>query len=273
MLHESEVIARNNVKCMGNNSSQKPTLLMAHGFGCDQNMWRFLVPKLEKDYQIVLFDYVGSGASDFSYYHSKKYAKLEAYAQDIIDICVALDLQNVCIVGHSISSIIGAIAAEQLLERVTNIVMVCPSPCFLNLPPDYMGGFEKEDLEELLSLMDKNYIGWANHLAPLVMGKVIENNFTQELSKSFCSTDPIAAKNFARATFFCDYRDLLSQISVPVLLLQSKVDSLASIEIGEFMHKQLKNSELHVIEAEGHCLHMTHPNEISERIIDFKSHG
>lgn len=271
MLYENEVIERNNITFIGEDNS-KPTLLLAHGFGCDQNMWRYLTPKLVDNYQLILFDYVGSGGSDLSYYEPSKYRVLEAYAQDIVDICETLNLKDVHIVGHSISSIIAAIAAQAIPESIKSIVMVCPSPCFLNIPPDYLGGFEPDDLEELLAIMDKNYIGWASTLAPLVMGQSLDSQYTQELNQSFCSTDPTVAKNFARATFFCDYRDLLAKISVPVLLLQSKVDSLASEDVGRYMQSQIPTSTLHVIDAKGHCLHMTHTSEITPHIIDFIEH-
>lgn len=163
---------------------------------------RFLLPYFKDDYKIVLFDYVGSGKSDLSQYQSEKYNNLEGYAEDILDICDVLSLDNVVLIGHSVSSIIGLLASIKKPEYFSKLVMVCPSPCFLNLPPDYFGGFEKEDLHELLGLMDKNYIGWADYLAPLVMGVNNSQMLIGELSGSFCSTDPIIAKSFAKAIFF-----------------------------------------------------------------------
>ena len=266
MVANDDVIRRNNVKIIG--SGQK-VMLMAHGFGCNQLMWRFLTPELISHYKIVLFDYVGSGGSNLAAYSRQKYSDLEGYAQDIIDICTVLDLDNVVLVGHSVSSIIGLIAAQQIPQRIHSLVMVCPSPCFLNDPPEYMGGFNKADLTELIDLMDKNYIGWAQYLAPLVAGNAEQDFVSAELAESFCSTNPISAKNFAKATFFSDYRALLPQNTHPVLLLQSQTDALAALCVGEYMHKQTPNSVLQVVEAKGHCLHMTHPQQVAAHIMQF----
>ncbi|MDF3124878.1 alpha/beta hydrolase [Rheinheimera sp. 1928-s] len=261
-----DIIRRNNINITG---SGQQVMLMAHGFGCNQLMWRFLTPELSSQYKIVLFDYVGSGGSNLAAYSRQKYADLEGYAQDIIDICTRLDLQNVVLVGHSVSSIISLIAAQQIPQRIHSLVMVCPSPCFLNHPPDYLGGFEREDLTELIDLMDKNYIGWAQYLAPLVAGNTDTNFVSAELTESFCSTNPITAKNFAKATFFSDYRSLLPLNNHPVLLLQSQTDALASLFIGEYMHKHTPKSDLQVVQAKGHCLHMTHPQQVAGHIQHF----
>lgn len=266
MLNSNDVLTRNNVKIIGNGSK---TLFLAHGFGCDQNMWRFLTPELEKHFTIILFDYVGSGASDISQYSKKRYSQLEGYAEDVIEICEALQLSDVIFIGHSVSSIIGAIASIQKPALFSKLIMVCPSPCFLNFPPEYMGGFEKEDLQELLNLMDKNYIGWANYLAPLVMGTTNSDDLIGELSGSFCSTDPLIAKNFAEATFLSDYRYLLKDIKQPSLILQSENDALAATSVGEFIANEITDSELKVIAADGHCLHMTHPEAIMNFIIEY----
>jgi sigma-B regulation protein RsbQ len=263
MPANDDVIRRNNVKITG---SGQQVMLMAHGFGCNQLMWRFLTPELSSQYKIVLFDYVGSGGSNLAAYSRQKYSDLEGYAQDIIDICNTLDLQNVVLVGHSVSSIISLIAAQQIPQRIHSLVMVCPSPCFLNHPPDYLGGFNREDLTELVDLMDKNYIGWAQYLAPLVAGNVDKSFVSNELAESFCSTNPITAKNFAKATFFSDYRSLLPLNKHPVLLLQSQTDALASLYIGDYMHKHTPKSVLQVVQAKGHCLHMTHPQQVAGHI-------
>lgn len=266
MLAHDEILTRNNVNVIG---SGQQVLLMAHGFGCNQHMWRFMLPYIGHDFKIVLFDYVGSGASNLAAYSKQKYGNLAGYSQDIVDICEALDLSNVTIIGHSVSAMISLIAAQQMPKRVASLVMVCPSPCFLNDPPDYFGGFEREDLLELIDLMDKNYIGWASYLAPLATGEVDEQFFTAELAESFCSTNPITAKNFAKATFFSDHRDLLPLNQHPVLLLQSERDALASMLVGEYMQKNTPMSELQVVSARGHCLHMTHPQEVSAHILNF----
>jgi sigma-B regulation protein RsbQ len=263
----NNVKIRNNVKVTGKKNA--PTLMLAHGFGCDQNMWRFLLPELAIHYQVVLFDYVGSGNSLLSDYCREKYSTLEGYAKDITDIIEELQLKDVTIIAHSVSSIIASIASIEIPEIIKKIIMVCPSPCFLNMPPDYEGGFERSDLEELIELMDKNYIGWANYLAPLVMGTSHSQELIGELSGSFCSTDPIVAKTFAKATFFSDHRHILANIRCPVQVLQSSSDALASISIGRYMVEKIANSELVVVAAEGHCLHMTNHQEIIPIILQF----
>jgi sigma-B regulation protein RsbQ len=266
MLLASDVTKKNNVTILGRGEK---TLLLAHGFGCDQKMWRFMLPALTPHYKVVLFDYVGSGKSDLSYYDQARYSSLEGYAEDVLDVCEALNLQDVTFVGHSVSSMIGLIASVQKPDLFSQLVMICPSPCFLNFKPDYVGGFEKADLEELIDLMDKNYIGWANYLAPLVMGSNHSEKLVGELSGSFCSTDPIIAKNFAKATFFSDYRHLLNMSKHPVLIFQSSQDALASTDVGDYMVKQLPKALLQLIEAEGHCLHMTHPDIINQALREY----
>lgn len=263
----NQVILRNNVKVSGQKNA--PTIMLAHGFGCDQNMWRFMLPELEKNHQVVLFDYVGSGNSLLKGYSKQRYSTLEGYAEDIKDIINELQLKELTIIGHSVSSIIASIVSIDMPNILSNLIMVCPSPCFLNIPPDYQGGFERSDLEELIGLMDKNYIGWANYLAPLVMGSSQSQELIGELSGSFCSTDPIVAKIFAKATFFSDHRHILQNITCPTLILQSADDSLASVEIGEYMAENITNSELAIVNAQGHCLHMTNPLEIIPIVLRF----
>lgn len=262
-MDPDDLVHRNNIKIIGKGER---TLLMAHGFGCDQNMWRFITPALTRNYRVVLFDYVGSGNSDLSAYNRQRYSHLEGYARDIIEICDALQLERVTLVGHSVSSIIGLIAAIDAPEFFERMVMICPSPCFLNHPPDYRGGFERDDLQELIDLMDKNYIGWANYLTPILLGANSSEALVGELSGRFCSTDPLIAKTFAQATFFSDYRHLLAQAKHPSLILQSQTDSLAPVEVGEYMNARMPESTLQVVPAEGHCLHMTHPDDVINSI-------
>lgn len=254
-----DIADRNNVQILGSGSR---TLLLAHGFGCDQNMWRAVLPGLADTYRLVLFDYVGWGGSRLSAYDAERYAHLDGYARDIIDIVEALDLRDVTFVGHSVSTMIGLLASLECPQRFERHVMVCPSPCFLNRPPDYHGGFEQADLEELLELMDKNLLGWAHYLAPLVLGESASPELVDELEESFCSTDPQIAKAFARATFFSDLRDRLPQARHPSLLLQSREDSLANVAVGRYMQRHMPESELEIVDAKGHCLHMTHPDAV-----------
>lgn len=260
-----DIRQRNNVKILGDGEQ---TLLLAHGFGCNQQMWRFMLPLLQPYFKIVLFDYVGANAGELGAFCSKKYATLNGYAEDIVDICNALDLTNVILVGHSVSGTIGLLAAQQIPQRIVAHVMVCPSPCFLNIDTSYQGGFETDDLHELLDLMDKNYIDWAHYLAPLVTGEEA-SEFTEELTESFCSTNPITAKVFAKATFFADYRDLLPANQHPALLIQSEHDSLASVEVGEYMQRHTPHSQLVVMPTNGHCLHMSHPHLVAKEIRQF----
>jgi sigma-B regulation protein RsbQ len=270
MQIKTEIGQRNNVQVFGKGQR---TLMMAHGFGCDQNMWRFLVPEFADDYRLVLFDYVGSGQSELQAFSTQRYGSLEGYARDVLDICKDLSLEDITFIGHSVSGTIGLIASLEAPERFLNLVMVCPSPCFLDFPPHYYGGFSREDLSDLIDLMDKNYIGWASYLAPLVMGPSSPEKLVGELSGSFCSTDPVVAKAFAEATFFSDHRHLLPNALHPVLILQSRNDSLADMTVGQYMHEHLPDSTFRVLDADGHCTHMTHPELVASAIRGFLSEG
>ncbi|KPP97660.1 alpha/beta hydrolase [Marinobacter sp. HL-58] len=261
-----DIVRRNNVHLEGRGAR---TVMLAHGFGCDQTMWRYLTPRLSAHFRLVLFDYVGSGGSQMSAFDPQRYGTLEGYAKDILDICRALELQDVILVGHSVSSIIGLLAAQSNPAFFSRLVLICPSPCFLNIPPDYSGGFEREDLQELLDLMEKNYLGWASFMAPLVMGPEAPPDLVDELNRSFCATDVRAARAFARATFLSDYRHILGDTRHPALILQSETDTLAQPNVGRYMHEHMPGSTFSLIQAEGHCLHMTHAAEVAEAIIGF----
>lgn len=265
-MNREDIVRRNNIHLEGTGAR---TVMLAHGFGCDQTMWRYLAPRLRAHFSLVLFDYVGSGGSEISAFDPQRYGTLEGYATDILDICQALELRDVILVGHSVSSIIGLLAAQANPAFFSRLVLVCPSPCFLNIPPDYYGGFEREDIQELLDLMDKNYLGWASFMAPLVMGAEASPDLVDELNRSFCATDIRAARAFARATFFSDYRHILSDTKHPSLILQSETDTLAQPHVGRYMHERMPGSAFSIIQAEGHCPHMTHPAEVAEAIIDF----
>lgn len=261
------ILTRNNVKVIAGDG---PVLLYAHGFGCNQNMWDRVTPAFKSAHQQVLFDYVGSGKSDISAFDPEKYASLRGYAQDVLDICDALDLKNgVTFVGHSVSCNVGILASIARPELFDKLVLLGPNPCFVNHPPDYVGGFETEDLEDLLDLMDQNYIGWANYLAPVVSAQDGQGSVTKELSESFCSTDPLVAKVFARTTFFSDNREDLPKVAVPCLILQHRTDSLAPISVGEYVHTHLAGSTLKVLEAHGHCAHMSNPQLIIDAMHEF----
>jgi sigma-B regulation protein RsbQ len=262
---ESNIIKRNNVKVFG--KGDQP-IVFAHGFGCDQNMWRFITPAFEDQYRIVLFDYVGSGKSDLSAYNAERYGTLNGYAQDVLDICEALQLENVIFVGHSVSSMIGVLAAIQRPELFNSLVLIGPSPRYIN-DEGYRGGFEKKDLEGLLDTMDNNYIGWANFLAPVIMKNPDRPELAQELEESFCSTDPKIARRFAEVTFYSDNRKDLAKLKVPSLVLQCSDDAIAPDEVGEYVHRSLPLSTFRKMEAIGHCPHMSHPEETVQLIKEF----
>lgn len=260
------VIERNNVTITGDGEIP---IMFAHGFGCDQNMWRFITPAFKDNFKIILFDYVGSGNSDISAYKSERYRTLDGYAQDILEVIDALELDEVIFVGHSVSSIIGALASIKEPQKFKHLVMIGPSPCYLNDPPEYYGGYDRSTIEELLQLMEKNYIGWAEFFAPEVMKNEDEPKLTEELEESFCSTDPVIAHEFAKATFLADNREDLSDINVPALIIQCENDSIAPLRIGKYVHSQIKDSTLEVLPANGHCPHMSDPELTIEAIDNY----
>lgn len=258
-MNAQAIIERNNIQFTG--TGQK-TLLMAHGFGSDQKMWRLVSPYFERDYRVVWFDYVGSGNSDASVYDTGRYASLEGYGQDIVEICEALDLQDVTLLGHSISGTISLLAAQQIPTRISNMVMICSSPYFMNDPPSYYGGFEREELETLIDSMERNFVDWASYLAPVAMGENGSPELISELVTSLCATDPLITKRFADATFFSDYRSLLPRNQHPTLLIQSRWDALASPAVSKYMHEQMPLSQMKIINAEGHFPQMSHPGQV-----------
>jgi sigma-B regulation protein RsbQ len=266
---KTSVSERNNVKVFGKGSQP---MLFAHGFGCDQNMWRFLTPAFENDYKIVLFDYVGAGRSNVAAYNPERYSSLQGYAQDVLEICEELQLTNVIFVGHSVSSMVGLLAAIERPAYFDKLIMVGPSPCYINAD-NYKGGFDRKDIEGLLETMEKNYIGWANFLAPNIMGHKDKPHLGQELTESFCSTDPIIARQFAEATFFSDNRHDLSKAKVPSLILQCSEDIIAPIEVGEYLANNLPKSTLRIMKATGHCPHMSEPEETISLIKEYLSNA
>ncbi len=262
---EKNILKRNNVTVFGQGPQ---SMVFAHGFGCDQHMWRFITPAFQEDFQIVLFDYVGAGKSDLSSYNPERYGSLQGYAQDVLEICKALNLRDVIFVGHSVSSMIGLLAGLEKPDYFSQIIMVGPSPCYIN-KDDYEGGFEHQDIEGLLETMEKNYIGWANFLAPQIMKNEDRPELGQELIESFCSTDPLIARQFARATFFSDNRADLPKLKVPSLILQCSEDLIAPLSVGQFLHEQLPGSTLKIMKAKGHCPHISNPQETIGLIKDY----
>lgn len=223
-------------------------------------MWRFVTPAFEEDHKVILFDYVGSGKSDISAYDPHRYSTLEGYAKDVLDVCAALELENVIFVGHSVSSMIGVLASIQQPGLFQHLIQIVPSPCYIN-DTDYVGGFDRADIEGLLDLMDKNYIGWANFLAPVVMQNPDRPELAGELEESFCAIDPAISRRFAEATFYSDNRSDLSKVTTPSLIVQVADDAIAPVSVGEFLHKNLPGSTLSLMNVTGHCPHVSHPQE------------
>lgn len=253
-----DITVRNNVKISG---TGERTILLSHGFGCDQNMWRFVAPAFEGEFRTVLFDHVGAGASDLKAYDKKKYASLHGYADDVIEVIREIGADKVVFVGHSVSAMIGALAAIKEPGLFGSLVMVGPSPRYVN-DGDYVGGFSEEQIGELLEFLDDNYLGWSAAMAPAIMGNADRPELGEELSNSFCRTDPEIAKAFARVTFLSDNRGDLSKIATPTLILQCSDDIIASEQVGQFVHANIASSKLMVLKATGHCPNLSSPDEV-----------
>lgn len=246
-------------------------MMFAHGFGCDQTMWRFIAPAYEDRFRTIAFDLVGSGGSDVTAYDRDKYAALDGHADDVLEILDEFATGPVVFVGHSVSTMIGLLATIKAPERFAAQVMVAPSPCYIN-DGDYVGGFSRADIDELLETMEANYLGWSSNLAPAIMGAPDRPELRNELTTSFCRNDPDIARHFARVTFLSDHRKDLPLARVPALILQCSDDVIAPRTVGEYMHRHLPVSKLHVIDNVGHCPHMSAPAESSRVIDDFLAH-
>jgi sigma-B regulation protein RsbQ len=260
------VLARNNVTVSGNPDGQP--VVFAHGFGCDQNMWRLVAPAFEDRYRVVLFDHVGAGGSDLSAFDRRRYSSLHGYAEDVLEICAALELERVIFVGHSVSAMVGVIAANRAPERFEKLVLVGPSPCYVD-DGDYVGGFSRNDVDELLESLDSNYLGWSSAMAPVIMGNPDRPELGEELVGSFCATDPEIARQFARVTFLSDNRADLPGVDIPVLVLQCSDDPIAPRPVGEYVHNQIRDSRFVQLGATGHCPNLSAPAETVAAIEDF----
>jgi sigma-B regulation protein RsbQ len=261
-----DVLARNNVTVSGCSDGQP--MIFAHGFGCDQNMWRFVAPRFEDAFAVVLFDYVGAGGSDLAAYDPDRYASLEGYAQDVLDVIEALDLTDVVFVGHSVSAMIGVLAERARPDRFAKLVMVSPSPRYID-DTDYVGGFAAEDIDELLVSLESNYLGWSQAMAPVIMGNPDRPVLGHELTASFCRTDPEIARRFAEATFRSDNRADLPGISTPSLVLQCTNDVIAPVAVGEYVRDAIPDSRLVMLEATGHCPNLSAPDATVRAIASF----
>lgn len=263
----TDVLRRHAVRVSGNPAGRP--MVFVHGFGCDQTLWRHVAPAFEGDYHVVTFDYVGAGASERSAYDPVRYASLDGYARDLLEILEALGLRDTVVVAHSVSATVAILAANTDPSRLADLVLVTPSPRYLDDLPDYRGGFSRPDIDGLLQMMDVNATGWAAFLAPIVMGNPDRPGLTADLEETFCSIDPVMARQFAEVTFLADNRADLARVTTPSLIIQCSHDAVAPMEVGAYMHANLRDSTLRVIDAVGHCPHVSHPQETVAVIGDY----
>ena len=261
-----DVLTRNNVTVAGPPDGR--VMVFAHGFGCDQHMWRYVAPAFEDRYRTVLFDYVGAGASDLSAYDPDRYGALDGYARDVLEICAALDVHDAVFVGHSVSAMVGVLAAGADPDRFGALVLIGPSPRYID-DGDYIGGFEAADIDALLESLDSNYLGWSTQMAPVIMANADRPELGAELTESFCRTDPEIQKRFARATFLSDNRADLGKVSVPTLVLQCSDDVIAPDAVGTYVHEHIPGSRLIKLAATGHCPNLSAPGETVKAIEAF----
>ena len=257
-----KLVKKNNITVQGTASK---VMLFVHGYGCDQNIWRFITPHFKDTYKIVLIDLVGSGKSDESAYDYDKYNSLEGHADDIINICDALNLEDVCMVSHSVSTMIATLAAVKKPAFFKKLIMIGPSPRYIN-DAAYFGGFDKKDIDDLLETVDSNYLGWSSAMAPVIMDNLDRPELAAELEASFCQNNPEIAGHFAKVTFLGDNRKDLKKLTTDTLIIQSKTDAIASLEVGKFVNENIANSKLVVLETIGHCPHLSAPNKTIEAI-------
>ncbi|HLM35836.1 MAG TPA: alpha/beta hydrolase [Gaiellaceae bacterium] len=260
------VLERNNVTVSGVRGGQP--MVFAHGFGCDQNMWRYVAPAFEDEYRVVLFDSVGAGKSDTSAYSRARYGSLDGYAEDALEILHELELRDTIFVGHSVSAMVGVLAAKREPERLASLILIGPSPRYID-DGDYVGGFTREDIEGLLESLESNYLGWSAAMAPVIMGNADRPELGEELTNSFCRTDPKIAQHFARVTFLSDNRSDLAGVEIPALVLQCSDDPIAPLAVGEYVHGSLSQSELVVLNATGHCPNLSAPDETVAAMKEF----
>lgn len=264
-IDQNALIKRNNINILG--EGEQP-MIFAHGYGCDQNMWRFVYPAFLDDYKVVLFDHVGAGNSDESHYSSSKYNELQAYADDILEICHGLELKDVVIVGHSVSAMIALLAVIKEPSIFSKVVMIGPSPCYIN-KNGYHGGFSEEDIQGLLQTLDDNFLGWSANMAPVIMGNPERPELGEELTNSFCRTNPEIAKEFAHLTFLSDNRSDLKKLKLPTLIIQTKSDAIAPLAVAEYVHDEIPNSHLNIIDATGHCPNLSAPDKTVAAMQEF----
>jgi sigma-B regulation protein RsbQ len=266
----SHVLRRNNVQIRGSGAQ---TMIFAHGFGCDHNMWRHVAPAFADEYRVVLFDNVGAGASDLSAFDERKYGTLHGYASDVNEILQAVGAENAIFVGHSVSAMVGILASIAKPSLYDKLVLVGPSASYIN-DGDYVGGFNEADIEQMLDFLETNYLGWSSAMAPAIMGNSQQPELAGELENSFCRTDPKIAAHFARTTFLSDHRQDLEKANKPSLILQCSDDVIAPDYVGRYMHEKMANSEFVQMQATGHCPNLSAPEETIREIRKFlRSHA
>jgi len=260
-----DILKRNNVNIIGKGNK---VMLFAHGFGCSQNAWKRIISSFADEYKLVLFDYVGAGKSDISAYDKSKYNTLEGYEEDVIEICEELKIKDGIFIGHSVSSMIGALVAIKHPSFFKKLIFIAPSPCYIN-DEGYVGGFEKEDIDALLELMEEDYVAWAKEMAPVIVANPEHPELADEIKDNFCTTDNEILKQFARVTFLSDNRNDLPDIPVESLTLQCSEDMIAPIEVGKYINEKTPKNKLVILKATGHCPHMSAPEETINAIKSF----
>lgn len=265
-LHIMNIDRRNALTVKG--KLDGPVLMMAHGYGCSQDMWRLLVPYFEQKYRIVLFDHIGSGNSDAKMYNKIRYDSLHGYALDMLEICTHLDLKDISLVCHSVSCMIGILAANMRPDLFSRLVLIAPSPCFIN-EGEYQGGFDVAAIDGLIEAMETNYTSWSGAITPVIMGNMERPELAGELNNSFCSMDREVARDFGRITFRSDHRKDLPLLKVKSLILQCSDDLIAPPYVGKYVHEHLEGSVLHNLKATGHCPHLSAPAETAAAITEY----
>ncbi len=262
-LGADAILKRNAVRTLG--KKEKPALILCNGFGCNQRIWHYLIAELARRHYLILFDHVGAGESDLTAYDSNKYSTLEGYAEDVVAICQALDLREAIIVGHSVGATIAMLAAIEAPAHFAKVVLLAPSPCYLN-EPGYYGGFERADLQQVLAAMEDDYQSWTNVFADMLLGPANSATLGEELASFFCETDSRIAQEFARVTFFSDNRADVPRLHLPTLIVQCNDDVAAPLEVGQYLLTHLPQAQLVTLQASGHCPHLSAPLETLDAI-------
>ena len=262
-MSQHEPRARYAIKTFGSTSNP---MVFAHGLGCNQTMWKDVAPAFQSTHQIVMFDLMGFGNSDTSCFSYERYQTLEGYADDFIEVVEETCFEPAVFVSHSVSGMIGILAACKRPDLFRQLILIGPSACYLNDGESYLGGFEKQDIEGLIDAMQSNYLGWAGQMAPAIMGNAERPELTDTLRDSFCRTNPEIARHFAALTFWSDNRSDLAKAYTPALILQCAEDVIAPVEVGKYVADQMPNATFVQLRATGHCPHVSHPAEVIQEI-------